>query len=204
VVLAIGAIFAGLLNVPEREHNLATFLGTSPSFHQGYEKAAANPEYKEPVAAAPMGQLATNEALKKNNPDYRAMEEHESATEWTLMFVSGFISIAGIFVAYILHLKERRKGEQLPEKFQLLARLFEAKYWVDEIYQAAIVEPLRSLGRAFFAIDRIVVDGIVWAISFIPQASGWALKLTTQRGYLQGYAATMLFGIAVILLIIFL
>jgi hypothetical protein len=48
------------------------------------------------------------------------------------------------------------------------------------------------------------VDGLVWAVSFIPQASGWSLKLTTQRGYLQGYAATMLFGIAVILLIIFL
>ena len=30
------------------------------------------------------------------------------------------------------------------------------------------------------------------------------LKLTTQRGYLQGYAATMLFGIVVILVIIFL
>jgi hypothetical protein len=40
-------------------------------------------------------------------------------------------------------------------------------------------------------------------VSFIPQMGGWILKLTTQRGYLQGYAATMLFGIAVILLIIF-
>src|SRR5206468_4809731 len=164
----------------------------------------ANPQYKDPVAALPFGQIEANEELVKANPDYRAMEEHDAQTHVTLMFVSGFISIAGIFLAFILHLKERRKGEELPEKFPLLARLWEAKYWVDEIYQAAIVEPLRSLGRAFFAIDRIVVDGIVWAISFIPQASGWALKLTTQRGYLQGYAATMLFGVAVILLIIFL
>jgi NADH-quinone oxidoreductase subunit L len=204
VVLAIGAIFAGLLNVPERKYNLGNFLGTSPSFHQGYEKAAANPEYKEPVAAMPMGQRAINEELVKNDPDYREMEKHESATEWTLMFVSGFISIAGIFLAYLMHLKDRRAGESLPEKFPLLARLFEAKYWVDEIYQSGVVEPLRALGRAFFVIDRFVVDGIVWAISFIPQASGWALKLTTQRGYLQGYAATMLFGVVVILLIIFL
>jgi NADH-quinone oxidoreductase subunit L len=120
------------------------------------------------------------------------------------MIVSGFISIAGIALAYMLHLKDRLKGQELPEKFPFLARLWEAKYWVDEIYQAAIVEPLRALGRAFFAIDKFVVDGIVWAISFIPQAGGWVLKLTTQRGYLQGYAATMLFGIAVILLIIFL
>ena len=33
---------------------------------------------------------------------------------------------------------------------------------------------------------------------------GQSLRLTVQRGYLQGYAAAMLFGIAVILLIIFL
>ena len=40
-------------------------------------------------------------------------------------------------------------------------------------------------------------------MGFIPQASGFTLKLTTQRGYLQGYAASMLFGVAVILLAIF-
>jgi len=205
VVLAIGALLAGWLNFPERHNSLGGFLGTSPSFVLGFEKASANPEYtKEPVAALPMGQFEKNEELAKSNPDYRAMEEHDTQAHWTLMIVSGFISIAGVALAYMMHLKDRRAGESLPEKFPLLARLFEAKYWVDEIYQAAIVEPLRSLGRAFFTIDRIVVDGIVWAISFVPQASGWALKLTTQRGYLQGYAATMLFGIVVILLIVFL
>ena len=36
------------------------------------------------------------------------------------------------------------------------------------------------------------------------QAGGFALKLTTQRGYLQGYAVTMLLGVAVILLVVFL
>jgi hypothetical protein len=41
-------------------------------------------------------------------------------------------------------------------------------------------------------------------ISFIPQAFGWTLKLSTQRGFLQGYALVMAFGIAVILLVIFL
>jgi len=82
--------------------------------------------------------------------------------------------------------------------------LIEAKYWVDEIYQNFIVEPLRMLGKAFFLVDRVVVDGIVFTISFVPQLSGFALKLTTQRGYLQGYAAMMLLGVAVILLIVFL
>ena len=50
------------------------------------------------------------------------------------------------------------------------------------------------LGRVFFDFDRYLVDGIVAAIGLVPQLSGFAIKLTTQRGYLQGYAASMLVG----------
>ncbi|HZN64939.1 MAG TPA: hypothetical protein VFB66_06530, partial [Tepidisphaeraceae bacterium] len=96
------------------------------------------------------------------------------------------------------------RAERLAAGAPAVTRLLEAKYWVDEIYQNTIVEPLRWLGRAFFAIDRYVVDGIVNVIGWVPQLSGAALKLSVQRGYLQGYAAAMLFGVAVILLLIFL
>jgi NADH-quinone oxidoreductase subunit L len=85
-----------------------------------------------------------------------------------------------------------------------VTRVLDHKYWVDEIYQAGIVEPLRRLGRGFFWIDRMIVDGLVNVASWVPQLSGFALKITTQRGYLQGYALTMLLGIAVILIILFL
>jgi hypothetical protein len=53
-------------------------------------------------------------------------------------------------------------------------------------------------------IDRFVVDGVVAFVTFVPQVLALMLKQTTQRGYLQGYAVSMLFGIAVILLLIFL
>jgi NADH-quinone oxidoreductase subunit L len=201
VALAIGALVAGYINWPKAK--LGEFLGESPSFSQAYTQAALAKDYENKglILAEPFG-------LEKEAEEQKALDkeliEHVEQTHTVLMIFSGFISIAGIYIAYVMHLKDRRRGEALPEKFPVAARLFEAKYWVDEIYQAAIVEPLRSLGRAFFAIDRFVIDGIVWAISFVPQATGWALKLTTQRGYLQGYAATMLLGIVVILLVIFL
>jgi hypothetical protein len=38
---------------------------------------------------------------------------------------------------------------------------------------------------------------------FLPLVPGFGLKLSTQRGYLQGYATVMLLGLAVILLFIF-
>jgi hypothetical protein len=62
---------------------------------------------------------------------------------------------------------------------------------------------LRGLGEFFFAVDRYIVDGLVATISAIPQIFGFTLKFTIERGYLQGYAATMFLGIAAILLFIF-
>jgi hypothetical protein len=55
-----------------------------------------------------------------------------------------------------------------------------------------------------FAADKWVIDLLVGGIAMVPQAAGFALKLSTQRGYLQGYALTMILGVAVILLFIFL
>jgi NADH-quinone oxidoreductase subunit L len=181
IVLAIGAVLAGYLNWPGER--LGHFLGGSPSFAQAY------------------GMLTS--------PDPAGFGIHVPQTEPhspfnPVMLISALISVLGILLAYQLHLKDRLKGSELPARYPALTRLLEAKFWADEVYQNAIVEPLRTLGRAFFVIDQMVVDGIVWLLGFIPQASGFALKLTTQRGYLQGYAAAMLFGIAVILLVIFL
>ncbi len=182
VVLAIGAIGAGLLLGPT--HILGHFLGDSPSFRLGYEAAAAK--------------FGASEELKGN---FGLATPHHG---WGPLIIGTLVAAAGIGLAYFFHLKERARGDQLARSFGFLTRPMEAKYWVDEVYQSAIVEPLRLFGRLLFAVDRFVIDGLVWAISFVPQLSGWTLKLTVQRGYLQGYAVAMLFGLAAILLVVFL
>ena len=190
IVLAVGAIVAGYLNWPTER--FGHFLNGSPSVSMAFDAAVGRygSDKVDPsgFGAEPVRIVGLTEERSPFN---------------SIMLVSGLIAALGILLAYQLHLKDRRQGDQLPERFPRLSRLLEAKYWVDEIYQDAIVEPLRTLGRAFFIIDQIVVDGVVWMAGFIPQASGFVLKLTTQRGYLQGYAASMLFGVAVILLVIF-
>jgi NADH-quinone oxidoreductase subunit L len=183
-VLAIGAVLAGFLNTPWG-HYLGEFLGASPSFIGSY--AQANLTYHNEVDAVAFGQHAA---------------EHHAPL--LLMGLSAAVAALGIFAAYVFHLKERYRAEELAARFGGVARILEGKYWVDELYQNFIVEPLRGLGRAFFWIDRWIVDGVVWLFGVIPWASGAALRLIVQRGYLQGYAAAMLFGIAVILLVIFL
>ncbi|MDB5172050.1 MAG: nuoL [Phycisphaerales bacterium] len=187
VVLAVGACLAGGLNFGER---LGHFLGESPSLIRTYEKAKLVYAGTTAISAASFGQEATGGKAPE--------------TEYSLMAISAVVSLAGIGLAYLLHLKSRLTGERIAAGLSPLTHILEAKYWVDEIYQAMIIEPLRSLGRWLWGIDRFIVDGLVNAVGAVPQIGGFLLKLTIQRGYLQGYAAAMLFGVAIILFLIFL
>jgi NADH-quinone oxidoreductase subunit L len=192
-ILALGAILAGYLNWPERDATLGHFLHNSPSLLQSERMARA--AYGTVVSPAQFG----GEEVEDEHVRHEMHSLHLN-----MMIVSGLISVMGIYLAYLLHLKYRERGEALPRAYPVVNRVLEAKYWVDEVYQAGIVEPLRALGRVLFAVDRYVIDGVVWAVGFVPQLFGFSLKLTAQRGSLQGYAALMLLGLAVILLVLFL
>jgi NADH-quinone oxidoreductase subunit L len=200
IVLAIGAVLAGYINWPEKmaEHGLADFLGYSPSLVQAYN-VINRPEH--PADPAGFGQMALAEELHHKDA---ALVETTGKLHLYLMIASGLISFTGIYLAYLMHLKYREEADKLAARHPLIVSILEHKYWVDEIYQAAIVEPLRLIGRACVWIDTYVIDSVLWIISFIPQAAGFVLKLGTQRGYLQGYAVTMVLGVVIILLYVFL
>ena len=197
VLLAIGAVLAGVaLWQGER---LAAFLGESPSFKGAYQVAQARfgSDTAHPVNPLVLGQV-------HNDTRPESIRHAEHTMHYVFMAVSTVIALAGIFVAYLLHLKNRAKAESMAANMPLATKILDNKFYVDEIYQHGIVEPLRTFGKFLLGVDRFLIDGIVNLMGFIPQLSGWILKLTTQRGYLQGYAATMVFGIVVILLVIFL
>lgn len=188
-ILSAGALLAGYLNWPF--HGIDTFLGHSPSIHDAYLVAAAR--YNDVAGAVKVNPAAFGVPGAESEPVFN----------WGLL-VGCIASVSGVLLAYLLHLRSRATAEKLAAGLQPLTGLLEAKYWVDEIYQEVIIEPLRELSRIFFAIDRIIIDGLVWCVGMAPQISGFVLKLGLQRGYLQGYAASMLFGILVILLFVFL
>jgi NADH-quinone oxidoreductase subunit L len=181
-LLAIGALLAGYVNFPVP--HLGAFLGQSPSLIASCDMAKSLPAPPEELAKS-MGQSAQGESVSM------------------LMVLSGLISLAGIGLAYLLHLKDRVRGERLAEQLQPLTRIVEAKFWVDEIYRDIIVTPLRLLGEFCYNFDRWIVDMLVNTVGWTCQVVGYLLKFTTQRGYLQGYGAAMLLGLAAILLFVF-
>ena len=181
-MLAVGAVLAGFINTP-LWHGLGDFLGQSPSFALGYAKAQA---FYGDVDPLPWGQPGAH-----------------GSVPWLGLITGAIVSIAGIATAWFFHLHDREAATRLAGKMRGLTRAMEGKYWVDEAYQYGVVEPLRLLGRVLGFLDKWLIDGVVRTIAFVPELSGHALKLTTQRGRLQGYAVTMLLGVAVILLFVF-
>ena len=184
MLLAVGAAFGGVFMFHEA---LARFLGQSPSLALGLEVARA--ARVRAVEHARFGIEFPGAAL---------------SSEVGGMLMGAVASILGIGLAALMHWKDRPLADRVARAFGPLTTLVENKFYVDEIYRGAIVEPLALLGRALYAIDRFLVDGIVNLVGWFPQLSGFSLKLTIQRGYLQGYATAMLFGVMVILLLIFL
>ncbi len=190
-ILAIGALFAGIINLPfaagVREHALGHFLSQSPSLVLGFKQVTNT--YAEVTDSDRIG------FGQEPSP-----EHHLGVTGF---LIGGGAAILGIAIAYFLHLQNRRKADELAGKLGFVAHAMDAKFWVDEVYQAVIITPLRFVGRMLWGIDRYIVDLLVFAVGFVPQLSGYVLKRTTQRGYLQGYALSMLLGLAVILLWMF-
>ena len=79
-------------------------------------------------------------------------------------------------------------------------RLLLNKYYVDELYDAAIVQPIkRALGRRAVAVRRRrVIDGAVNGVGvFVRGSAARAARL--QTGSVRAYAASLFLGVVLIL-----
>jgi len=83
------------------------------------------------------------------------------AIEYFLMALS--VSLAGlsIFAALLLYTKRKEIPDRFVARFPRLYRLVLNKYYVDEIYDALIVQNLLRLNNFLAAFDSIVIDGFV-------------------------------------------
>jgi NADH-quinone oxidoreductase subunit L len=128
---------------------------------------------------------------------------HQAGLEITMMMVSMGIAIAGILLAWIMYLKNPVLPEKLASRFSGLYQLIYNKYFVDEAYDAVIVEPIKN-GSVFLwrMFDNRVIDGAVnGAADLVQWASRNVRKLET--GLVQEYALGIVGGVVVIFYIIY-
>jgi NADH-quinone oxidoreductase subunit L len=184
-VLAAGSIAAGYIGVPHAlgGHNrLGEWL--RPSFTAPLPPAL---QYGEFAALAEEqgghGPPAPNEAL-----------------ELTLMGVSSVIAVAGIGLAAFFFLARRDRADAVARRFPGLHRLLLRKYYVDELYDAAVVRPILALSRdgLWRRFDVGVIDGAVNGAGEIVDWGAATLR-RLQTGSVRAYAASIFFGVILIL-----
>jgi len=120
-------------------------------------------------------------------------------TEWLLILISVGVAVLGIFIAYIFYLKKTEIPHNLVRRFPFVYKLLYNKYYIDEAYNAVIVNPLvRGSEAVYKHFDLKVIDG---AINGSAATAGWMGKVlsTFQTGFLKDYALIFLLG-AIILI----
>ncbi|MEQ1573209.1 MAG: NADH-quinone oxidoreductase subunit L [Vicinamibacterales bacterium] len=201
VVLALGSVLAGYVGVPHAlgGHNqLATWL--EPAF-EAEHTASATAEVVAPAAEPAGGLQASGEASEES-------ETGEARLELTLMGVSSAIAFLGIGIAAFIWLKRRPStssgqveiADRMAQRFPGLHRLLLNKYYVDEVYDAAVVQPIRIISEEglWRGFDVRVIDGAVNGAASIVDGGAWMLR-RLQTGSVRTYAGSVIFGVTMIL-----
>lgn len=178
MVLAIGAAFAGLLQVPHvlfgGVHILDDFF--KPIFSQGESVITAWGIAKEP-------------------------HHMSESTEILLMVLSVGIALTGIVLARVIFIG---KGAVPPadEGFSGLPKVIYAKYYIDEMYEAYIITPLIEISDGFADWDKRYIDGAVVGVGklFLTFSDGFR---RLQSGVVGDYALFIVLGTIFILFYVF-
>ena len=189
VVLALGSILAGYVNIPHA-------LGGHAAMHEWLTPVFNATNCGQPVTT---GELAGMTIADCTPVEERNPADH-ATLEITLMIVSSLIALAGIGLATYLWLKHKEIPTRLAAQYPGVHRLLLNKYYVDEVYDATIVQPIKvvsteGLWRGF---DVKLVDGAVNGAGYFVSGVSIVLRLL-QNGSVKTYAASMFVGVVAIL-----
>jgi NADH-quinone oxidoreductase subunit L len=119
--------------------------------------------------------------------------------ELTLSGVAMIAAALGLIVAWRMYAKEVKRG-----KSEGLHKILYNKYYVDEIYQAALVTPLVWLSRNVLwkVVDVGLIDGTVNGIATGAREVGGVVR-QVQSGNARSYAVWVLMGAILVFGIVF-
>jgi NADH-quinone oxidoreductase subunit L len=120
-----------------------------------------------------------------------AHSSEEITAERLLAGLSVLIGLLGIGAGWYLF--QKRPLMQMP-------RLLENKYYVDEIYDAALIRPIEAGSREglWKLVDVGAIDGLLHAIGEAVTEMGRIARYL-QAGFVRGYAAIILFGALILI-----
>ncbi|MFA6456910.1 MAG: NADH-quinone oxidoreductase subunit L [Bacteroidota bacterium] len=170
LVLALFSIIGGYVGIPH-------VLGG----HNYFE------EFLEPVFAG------ANEKMM--------LPLHDSASlELGLMATSVAIGLLGIYAGWKIYTERTEIAEATAKRFSGLYKLLWNKYFVDEMYDAVVVNPIKQSSDKFLwkIFDVKVIDNTInFSAKFVEATSGIFRRI--QTGVVQSYAIIFVAGILLII-----
>lgn len=122
---------------------------------------------------------------------------HMEGPAW-IMLVATLVSLAGIFLAYLIYGKRSISRDWLgaPTLYNILYN----KYYIDEFYKVSIVYITKGISLFLQFIETFLVEGLVKLVTGIVQSLG-RLGSKLQSGQVQTYSAVAFVGLAILVVI---
>ncbi|MBI1761832.1 MAG: NADH-quinone oxidoreductase subunit L [Acidobacteria bacterium] len=118
-------------------------------------------------------------------------EPHDTSTEVGLTVLSVVLGLLGIGIGWTIFKKTPLKP---------MPALLENKWYVDELYDATLINPIENTSRSFLwkIVDVKLIDGFVNGVANAFSMLANVLR-TTQTGFARNYAAVILMGAIVVI-----
>jgi NADH-quinone oxidoreductase subunit L len=130
-------------------------------------------------------------------PGTHRVPELGASTEFLVAGISTAIAILGWFIARRLY-KDRQLASDaaLEQRWPVVARAIENKWYVDELYAMVIVRPLAALSRFFWKGVDAVIDGLAAMLGYVVRGFGEIMRFF-QTGNVRNYALMFFIGVLV-------
>jgi len=134
---------------------------------------------------------------------YSGHEPYHVHADYLLMIVSTVVALSGIAVAYMIYFRRAISADKLAERFGLLYKLSFNKFYIDEIYDVILLNPILVFARYMWTFDARVIDGLVngaawfsilvsnikmwidkWIIDGAVNGAGWLVRSGARVGRL--------------------
>jgi NADH-quinone oxidoreductase subunit L len=205
-----------------------TFAG-EPRDHHRFEHAHESPKVMTGplVLLAVLSVVAGWWALPWLEHGYSSFvhygEQHHEGANWLLMGISTIVALSGITLAYLMYYRRSISAEKVAARFKPIYTFIYNKWYFDELYQKAIIDPIMKVADYLWSFDARVIDGAVngsawltvvwseiklwfdiWIVDGAVNGSGWVIRQLggalryLQTGSMQFYALTIVVLIVLI------
>ena len=195
----IGAITAGITAFYVLRAFFLAFFGTYRGHHHAHESPLSMtlPLIVLAILSAVGGYINVPGFLSYAYP----LAEHENVTA---MIISASFGILGILLAWFVYVARPAMAESLKTAAGPLYTLVSNKYYVDEIYESIIVQPLESISRVVLwrGVDEGLIDTL-GVTGFARLIRGWGgLFRQLQSGSIRNYATWVLAGSLLVIFVL--